>query len=329
MPSRPRVFVSRIVPPQTLAALQAAPIDLHIWDKETPPPRPKFLDQLALADGVITMLTERIDKEALDAAPKLRVISNFAVGVDNIDLNRAAERGIPVGHTPGVLTETTADQAFMLLLAGARRLVESVEYVKNGQWQTWYPTQMLGHDVHGATLGIIGLGRIGYAMAKRARGFGMKLLYYGGSNEQYAQRVHAQKVTLETLLRESDYVSIHAPLTRKTRHLISTPQLALMKKTAILVNTARGAVVDTAALVKALQTGEIAYAALDVTDPEPLPAAHPLLGLPNCIVVPHLGSATWATRERMGQIAVENLLAGLRGERLSHCANRKVYRILV
>lgn len=326
MSEKPRVFVSRSVPPQTLAQLRDAELDLHIWEQESPPPRATLLDELALAEGVLTMLTEQIDREALDAAPKLRVVSNFAVGVDNIDLELAAERGIPVGHTPGVLTKTTADQAFMLLLAAARRLVESVRYVKTGQWQTWFPTQMLGYDVTGRTLGIIGLGRIGHAMAKRARGFDMQILYHGGSNEDLARSVSAEAVDLETLLRRSDYVSIHVPLTEKTHHLIGAEQLALMKQTAILINSARGPIVDTDALVAALRDKTIAYAALDVTDPEPLPADHPLLSLDNCIVAPHLGSATWDTRERMGAIAVENLLLGLRGERLLHCANPAVYR---
>jgi len=326
MNDQPRVYVTRMIPPDSLELLQQAEVDLHIWDQETAPPRPKLLDELALADGVIAMLTEQINREALDAAPRLRVISNFAVGYDNVDVAAASERGIPVGNTPGVLTETTADQAFMLILAAARRVVEAVAYVQTGQWQTWYPTQMLGHDVHGATLGIIGLGRIGYAVAKRAQGFGMQILYYGGHNDEFAQRSNAKEVGLETLLEESDFVSLHVPLTENTRHLIAARELDLMKETAILINTARGAIVDSDALVEALRNKSIAYAALDVTDPEPIPQQHPLLSLKNCIVVPHLGSATWQTRELMGRLAVENLLAGLRAERLPHCVNPEVYR---
>jgi lactate dehydrogenase-like 2-hydroxyacid dehydrogenase len=271
------------------------------------------------------MLTERMDQAALDAAQKLRVISNFAVGYDNVDVAAATLRGIPVGNTPGVLTEATADQAFMLMLAGARRLVESVQYIRDGNWQTWYPLQLLGQDVHGATLGIIGLGRIGHAMAKRGRGFDMRILYHGGSNQEYAQDVGAQAVDLDTLLRESDFVSIHVPLNDSTRRLIGARELALMKASAVLVNTARGGIVDTAALVDALQRGVIACAALDVTDPEPIPPDHPLMKLPNCVIAPHLGSATWKTRERMGMLAAENLLAGLRGERLPYCVNPQVY----
>ncbi|MGB7337390.1 MAG: D-glycerate dehydrogenase [Phototrophicaceae bacterium] len=325
MPSKPRVFISRTIPEKPLQLIQAA-CDVHLWDDTNPPPRPKLLDELALADGVITMLTETMDKAAFIAAPTLKVVSNYAVGYDNIDIAAATARGIPVGNTPGVLTETTADQAFMLLLAAARRLVESVEYVRNGDWQTWYPLQLLGQEVHGATLGIIGLGRIGYAMAKRAKGFGMKILYHGGSRPQFAEKVGAQQVSLDDLLEQSDFVSIHTPLNDSTRHMIGQAEFAKMKSNAILINTARGAIVDTDALLAALQSGNIGAAALDVTDPEPIPNDHPLVTHPNCIVVPHLGSATWQTRERMGMIAAENLLAGLRGEQLPHCVNTKVYR---
>ena len=265
-----------------------------MWDEDTPPPRPKLLDELSQADGLVSMLTERIDREALNAAPKLKVISNYAVGYDNIDVASATDHKIPVGNTPGVLTETTADQAFALLLATARRVVDGVEYVRNGEWQTWNPIQLLGRDVYGATLGIIGLGRIGYAVAKRAQGFGMKILYHGGSNPDYAQKSGAKKVALDTLLQESDYISLHTPLNEATRGFIGERELSLMKKTAILINTARGGVVDSEALLEALQSGTIGAAALDVTDPEPIPANHPLVNLANCIVVPHLGSATLA-----------------------------------
>ncbi len=324
MSAKPRVFISRMIPEKPLKMIQAD-CDVHIWDKDTPPPRPKLLDEMALADGIVSMLTERIDKDALFAAPKLKVISNYAVGYDNIDVAAATGHKIPVGNTPGVLTETTADQAFALLLAAARRVVDGVEYVRNGEWKTWNPIQLLGQDVYGSTLGIIGLGRIGYAVAKRAKGFGMKILYPGGSNLEFAKKVAAKKVELDTLLRESDYISIHTPLNDSTRGFIGERELSLMKNTAILINTARGAVVDSDALLEALQSNIIGAAALDVTDPEPIAADHPLVNQPNCIVVPHLGSATWQTRERMGIIAAENLLAGLRGERLPHCVNPKIY----
>jgi lactate dehydrogenase-like 2-hydroxyacid dehydrogenase len=299
--------------------------EVHIWEAETPPPRDKLLEELALADGAIVMLTEKMDKETFDAATKLKVLSNYAVGYDNIDVAAAIAHKIPVGNTPGVLTETTADQAFALLMAAARRLVEGVQYIRDGQWQTWYPLQLLGRDIYKATLGIVGLGRIGHALAKRAQGFGMRIIYYGGSNEDYAKETGAKAVDFDTLLKESDFISLHSPLNENTRSLISSRELGLMKNTAILINTARGGVVDSEALLKALQNGDIAYAALDVTDPEPIAADHPLVHLANCIVVPHLGSATWATRERMGILAAENLLAGLRGEPLPHCINPTVY----
>lgn len=325
MSTKPRVFISRMIPEKPLKMIEAE-CDVHIWDKDTPPPRAKLLDELSLADGLVSMLTEQIDKEAFNAMTKLKVVSNYAVGYDNIDLEAATEAKIPVGNTPGVLTETTADQAFALLLAAARRVVEGVEYVRNDEWKTWNPIQLLGRDVHGATLGIIGLGRIGYAVARRAQGFGMKILYYGGSNLQFAEKVGAKKVDLDTLLQESDYISLHTPLTDTTRGFIGERELSLMKNTAILINTARGGVVDSDALLQALQSGTIGAAALDVTDPEPIASTHPLVNLVNCIVVPHLGSATWQTRERMGILATENLLAGLRGEPLPHCVNPKVYQ---
>jgi glyoxylate reductase len=322
--TKPRVFITRTIPDKPLKTIQAE-CEVIVWDMETPPPRAKLLEELALADGVLSMLTEKIDREAIAAAPNLRVISNFAVGYDNVTVDAATERGIPVGNTPGVLTETTADQAFMLLLAAARRLPESIDYVKDGKWETWFPLQMLGQEVSGATLGIIGLGRIGHAMAKRANGFGMKILYQGGSNTEYAQETGAKQVELNTLLQESDFISIHVPLNQQTRGMIGTKELALMKNTAILINTARGGIVQTDALLDALRNKTIGAAALDVTDPEPLPSNHPLLELDNCIIAPHLGSATHQTRQRMGEIAAENLLRGLRGERLLHCVNPQVY----
>jgi glyoxylate reductase len=325
MPSKPRVFISRMIPEKPLKMIEAE-AEVHLWEGDMPPPRPKLLDQLALADGAVVMLTEKIDQAAFDAAPKLKVLSNYAVGYDNIDVEAATARGIPVGNTPGVLTDTTADQAFALLLASARHVVEGVDYVKQDQWKTWNPIQLLGREVHGATLGIIGLGRIGYAMAKRAQGFGMRILYHGGSNEEYAQRTGAIEVELEKLLSESDFISIHTPLNEQTRGMIGQREFSLMKPTAILINTARGAIIQTDALLEALQNEKIFAAALDVTDPEPLPANHPLVLQPNCLIVPHLGSATWQTRERMGILAAENLIAGLKGEKLPHCINLKVYQ---
>ena len=323
--NKPRVFVSRRIPEASLRPLMQE-CDVEIWEDELPPPYEKLLEKVEGKDGIISLLTDRIDAHLMDVAgPQLKVISQYAVGVDNIDLKAATDRCIVVGHTPGVLTESTADLAFGLLMAAARRIVEGAEYVKAGKWRTWHPLLLLGNDVHGATLGIVGMGRIGQAVARRAAGFGMKVLYYNRTPKRVEiPNVDARQVDLETLLRESDFVSIHTPLTEETRHMIGRRELAMMKPTAVLVNTARGAVVDTDALYEALKDGRIGYAALDVTDPEPLPPDHPLLTLPNVVVVPHIGSASTTARTRMGDLAVANLLAVLSGKRPPHVANPEV-----
>jgi glyoxylate reductase len=324
---KPRVFVTRLIPEGGLNLVRGA-CEADIWPEELPPSRQALLEKVAGMDGLLCLLTDRIDGELMDAAgPQLRVISNFAVGYDNVDVPQATARGIPVGNTPGVLTETTADMAFALLMAAARRIVEGADYVRAGRWRTWGPTLLLGHDVHGATLGVVGMGRIGQAMAHRASGFDMQILYFDPfCDESWTPVVDAvRRCDLDELLAESDFVTLHVPLTGDTRHMIDAAALAKMKPTAVLVNTSRGPVVDTDALCEALQAGTIAYAALDVTDPEPLPGDHRLLTLDNCLVVPHLGSASRATRTRMAVMAAENLLAGLRGEPLPNCINPQVY----
>jgi glyoxylate reductase len=302
-----RCFVTRRLPGRALERL-AAEHEVDVWPARTPPPRDELRAGVAEAEGLLCMLTDRVDAELLAASPRLRAISNYAVGVDNVDVAAAAARGIPVGNTPDVLTETTADLAFALILAAARRLPDGIAAVRAGEWLTWEPDWLLGHDVHDATLGIVGLGRIGSAVARRAEGFGMEVIAAGRGDD------------LEDLLAHSDFVSLHAPLTPETRHLIDAPALARMRPTAYLVNTARGGLVDQDALAQALRDEQIAGAALDVTDPEPLPREHPLLDAPNLIVLPHLGSATHATRERMADLAVDNLLAGLAGRPLPHQA---------
>jgi glyoxylate reductase len=324
---RPRVFVARRIPEEGLAPLREV-CQLVVWEDELPPPREALLAAVAGCQGVITLLTDRVDAEFLDrAGPSLRVVSNYAVGFDNIDVAECTRRGIPVGNTPGVLTETTADLAFGLLVAAARRIVEGADYVRAGRWRTWGPLLLLGVDVHGATLGIIGFGRIGQAVARRAQGFGMTVLYHDVARVDPAveARLGAQFVSLDELLARSDFVSLHVNLTPETTHLINRRRFRQMKPTAILVNTSRGPVVETEALVEALRGGVIGGAALDVTDPEPLPADHPLLRFPNCLVVPHIASASRATRGKMAQMAAANLLAGLRGERLPTCVNPEVY----
>jgi glyoxylate reductase len=325
--ARPKVFVSRVIPDEGLRRILEA-CDAEVWADELPPPRDALLRAIEGRDGVLTLLTDRVDDEFLDrAGPQLKVVSNFAVGFDNIEVAACTKRGIPVGNTPGVLTETTADLAWALLMAAARRLVEGDAYVRAGNWKTWGPMLLMGPDVHGATLGIIGFGRIGQAVARRARGFGMRVLYHDPRrvSPQVEAEYGAEYRTLEGILPEADFVSLHVDLRPETRGLINGERLGWMKPTAILVNTSRGPVVDSMALVEALRNGTIAAAALDVTDPEPLPADHPLVTLDNCLIVPHIASASRATRGKMAQMAAANLLAGVRGQRLPTPINPEVY----
>ena len=284
---------------------------MEVWPGRSPPTPADLHAGCRDADGLLCLLTDRVDAGLLDAAPRLRAVSAFAVGVDNIDLDACRERGIQVGHTPGVLTETTADLAFALLLAVARRVTEGDAAVRAGDWPSWEPAAFLGEEVSGATLGVVGTGRIGSAVARRAEGFGMTVLGHARSGG----------VALDELLERSDFVSLHVPLSEETRGLIGEPELRRMGPSAVLVNTARGEIVDTAALVRALDESWIAAAGLDVTDPEPLPPDHPLLATRRAVVTPHIGSASRQTRERMAAMAVDNLLAALRGERMPHLAN--------
>lgn len=314
-----RIFITRLIPDLGLTLVKEHFPSAAIWTHDLPPTREQLLENVRGVDGLLCLLTERIDAELMDAAgPQLKVISSMSVGVDHIDIAEATKRGIPVGNTPGVLTDATADQAFALLLAAARRLVEGVDYVRTGQWTTWHPQLLLGADMVGATLGIVGFGRIGQAVAKRAQGFDMRVIYHSPNAKP---AFGAQPVDLDTLLRESDFVSLHVPLTPETKHLVDADFLSKMKPSAILVNTTRGGVVDQAALHHALKSKQIFAAALDVTDPEPLPMNSPLLELDNCIIVPHLGSASKWTRDQMSKLAAENLIAGLRGEKLPNCVN--------
>lgn len=288
---------------------------------------PELEAHLAEAEGLFCLLTIPVRKELLDRMPRLRVVSNMAVGVDNIDVAACTARGIPVGNTPGVLTDATADLTMAILLSAARRLPESAQDARAGLWKTWSPTGWLGADLRGATLGIVGMGKIGRAVAERARGFGLQIAYTDKSPRPDVEAaLGAAFLSFDELIRQSDFVSLHCPLTSETRGLINESVLRKMKPTAILVNAARGPVVDTAALTRALAEGWIAAAALDVTDPEPLPPDNPLYSLPNCLIVPHIGSATHGTRRRMAEMACENLLAGLEGRRLPYCVNPEVYQ---
>lgn len=337
--SLPIVVVTRQLPRKAWNDLTA---HAHVvfWESDCPVTHEWLLDHIPEADGLYCLLTDRIDQDVLQCGKRLRVVSTMSVGYDHIDIPLCTARNIPVGHTPGILTETTADLAFTLLMAAARRIVEGADYVRQGQWAEWKPDLLLGQDIYGATLGIVGFGRIGQAVARRAQGFQMNVLAVRSprhdrdssessvateSKPQTSDMPPVTFVDLPTALRQSDFVSLHVPLTARTQHLIGEPELHMMKPSSILINTARGAVVDPDALYHALQQGTIGGAALDVTDPEPLPASHPLLTLQNCLVIPHLGSASTATRSRMADMAVENMIAGLHGDRLPHCVNPEVY----
>jgi glyoxylate reductase len=303
-----KVFVTRRLPGEALARL-GEEHEVELWEGLLPPPPQSLHAGARDAEGLLCMLTDRVDAALLDRAPSLRVIANYAVGTDNIDLGECARRGIAVGNTPGVLTEATADLTFALILAAGRRLTAGIDAVRAGEWRTWEPAGWLGAEVHGSTLGIVGPGAIGSAVARRAEGFGMRILASGRPGKPGLE-------PLERLLAEADFLSLHAPLTEGTRGLIGEAELEAMKPTATLVNTARGELVDTGALTLALLEGKIAAAGLDVTDPEPLPADHPLLAAPNAIVLPHIGSASRVARSAMANLAVDNLLAGLAGRPL-------------
>jgi glyoxylate reductase len=318
---RPKVFVTRSIPDAGLQLIQDY-CEAEVWQGEMPPPYEVLADRAKFAYGMLTLITDRIDHGIIDLAPRLKVISNLGVGVDNIDIHSATAHKIPVGNTPGVLTEATADMAFALLLSAARRIPEGERYVRGGNWKTWSPKLLLGIELNGSVLGIIGFGRIGQAVARRAQGFGLRVLFFDPTAQS---AFGATAVDLDTLLRESDFVSLHIPLTERTQHMINSETLAVMKKSAILINTSRGPVVDHQALYTHLRSGQIFAAALDVTEPEPLPADSPLLQLENCLVIPHLGSASRQTRDKMASLAAQNLLAGLRGDRLPDCVNPEVY----
>jgi glyoxylate reductase len=321
------VFVSRVIPDDGLRPIREA-CEAQIWQGELPPGRAELLTAIEGCAGVLTLLTDRVDGEFLDrAGPGLKVVSNFAVGFDNVDVPACTARGVAVGNTPGVLTETTADLAFALLMASARRVSEGDRYVRAGRWKTWGPMLLLGYDVSGATIGIVGLGRIGQAMARRAHGFGMKILYHDLERAAPAleAELEATYLPLEELLPACDFISLHVNLSEQTRGLMNAERLGWMRPNAILVNTSRGPVVDHRALFEALRDGTIAGAGLDVTDPEPIPADDPLLSLENCLVVPHIASASRATRSRMAEMAAANLIAGVSGERLPTPVNPEVY----
>jgi glyoxylate reductase len=322
---KPKVFVSRLIDREALDMI-AEVAEMEVWRDELPPPYEVLLEKVKDVDGLLSLLSDRVDITLMDAAPKLKVISNLAVGYDNIDITEATKRGIQVGNTPGVLTETTADIAFALLMATARRVVEADRHVRKGQWKTWGPMILLGQDIHHATLGIIGLGRIGIEVAKRARGFNMNVLYHDVvRNEEAEKQLGVKYVSeLNELLSTADFISVHVPLLPGTHHLIGASEFALMKPTAVFINTSRGQVVDQMALYEALRSGKIFAAGIDVTEVEPISTDDPLLTLENVVITPHIASASVHTRKNMAMMAAENLLAGLRGEVLPNCVNSEV-----
>jgi len=325
MAAKPRVFVTRRIPELGLSKIAAA-CDMELWPEQLPPPYDVIKSKIKDCDGLVSLLTDKIDGPLLDAAPKLKVVSNFAVGFNNIDIPAATQRGIAVGNTPGVLTDATADMALVLLLSASRRLVESVDDAKGGRWKTWEPVGWLGQDLAGRTLGIIGMGRIGFAAAKRCRmGWDMKVLYSDVNQNKVAEtELGARKVDLDTLLKESDFVSVHTDLNAQTKGMFNAQLFAKMKKTAVFINTARGPLVDQKALAEALRSGTIFAAGLDVTDPEPLPTDHELWKLPNCVIAPHIASATVRTRDEMARICAENVIAGVTGSALTAPVNPEV-----
>jgi len=322
--AKPRIFVTRLIPDAGLNPLRQH-CDADIWTEPLPPSYEILRDRVADCDGLVALLTDRIDAALMDAAPKLKVVSNYAVGFNNIDIPAATARGICVGNTPGVLTDATADMAFALLIAAARRVVEGHRYSMSGAWKTWEPLGHLGQDLVNRTLGIVGMGRIGYALAKRCRGWDMRILYHDVyRNEKAETDLGAIHVDFDTLLKESDFISVHTDLNEKTRGMFNTARFREMKRTAVFINTARGPIVDQKALIEALQSGTIFAAGLDVTDPEPPDPNDPLLQLPNLIVAPHIASATVGTRNAMADICARNLLAGVQGKELPAWVNPQV-----
>lgn len=312
---RPKVYITRKIPDEIVSKIEAV-CEVRMWqEEEKPVPREVLEKEIADADGLFCLLTESIDKALLDQAKDLKVISNMAVGYNNIDIEAAKEKGIRVTNTPGVLTETTADLTFALLMSTARRLVESTEYLKSGRWETWSPMQLAGQDIYGATLGIIGMGRIGEALARRAKGFDMNILYYNRSRKPVVEEeLGLQYAEMDPLLQEADFVCIMTPYTPETNNLIGERELSLMKNTSILINTARGGIVNENALYDALKNGSIWAAGLDVFEQEPVPLDHPLLTLPNVVTLPHIGSASIKTRMRMAELAAENLILAIRNQ---------------
>ena len=323
-----KVYVTRELPERGLKMIKER-FDAEVWPEYAPPPKKVIIEKTRNVDALASLLSDKIDAEVFDAAPKLKIVAQMAVGFDNIDVQEATKRGIYVTNTPEVLTDTTADFAWALLMAVARRVVEADKYVRTGQWKVgWHPSMMQGRDIHGATIGIVGAGRIGYAVAKRATGFNMKILFYDViPRPEMEKELGAKKVDLDMLFRESDFVSIHVPLMKETLHLVNAEKLKLMKKTAYLINNSRGPVVDEKALYEALKEGRIAGAGLDVFEQEPIPVDNPLLKLDNVVVAPHISSASYETRSKMAEMVAENLVAFFEGRKPPNLVNPEVVKV--
>jgi glyoxylate reductase len=325
---KPKIYVTRELPERGLNIIKKY-FDVEVWPDYAPPPKKVIIEKARDVNALVSLLSDKIDAEVFDAAPKLKIVSQLAVGFDNIDLAEATKRGIYVTNTPEVLTDTTADFAWALLMAVARRIVEADKYVRTGQWKVgWHPAMLTGRDVFGATIGIVGAGRIGYAMAKRATGFGMKILYYDVIPRPEMQKdFGAIKAELDTLLKEADFVSVHVPLMKETHHLINEERLNLMKKTAYVVNNSRGPVVDEKALYDALKKGKIAGAGLDVFEQEPTSIDNPLLKLNNVVVAPHISSASIETRAKMSEMVAGNLVDFFEGKKPPNLVNLDVIKV--
>jgi glyoxylate reductase len=325
---KPKVYVTRELPERGLKIIKER-FEAEVWPEYAPPPKKTIIEKAKNVDALVTLLSDKIDAEVFDAAPKLKMVAQLAVGFDNINVPEATKRGIYVSNTPEVLTDTTADFAWALLMALARRVVEADKYVRTGKWKVgWHPAMLQGRDVYGATIGIVGAGRIGYAVAKRATGFSMRILFYDViPRPEMEKDFGAKKVDLETLLKQSDFVSIHVPLMKETHHLINAEKLKLMKKTAYLINNSRGPVVDEKALYEALKEGRIAGAGLDVFEQEPAPLDSPLLKLDNVVVAPHISSASYETRSKMAEMVADNLVAFFEGKKPPNLINADVLKV--
>jgi glyoxylate reductase len=325
---KPKIYITRDIPERGLNIIKKY-FDAEVWPEYSPPPKKVIIDKVKDVDALTPLLSDKIDAEVFNAAPKLKIVSQLAVGFDNIDLAEATRKGIYVTNTPEVLTDTTADFAWALLMTVARRIVEADKYVRSGQWKVaWHPAMLTGRDVYGATMGIVGAGRIGYAVAKRAKGFDMRILFYDVvPRPEIEKDLGAKKVDMDTLLKESDFVSIHVPLMKETHHLMNAERLKLMKKTAYLINNSRGPVVDEKALYEALKKGQIAGAALDVFEQEPTALDNPLLKLENVVVAPHISSASFETRAKMAEMVAENLVSFFQGKRPPNLVNPDVVKV--